>query len=45
VPAWKTKVDYSNVRRAEQGVVDPEKAAAFEHSPERREDATAVSKA
>ncbi|KAH7071756.1 high affinity glucose transporter [Paraphoma chrysanthemicola] len=42
VPAWKTKVDYSNVRRAEQGVVDPEKAAQFEHSPERKEDAGAV---
>lgn len=42
VPAWKTKVDYSNTRRAENGGVDPEKAAAFEHSPERREDANAA---
>src|SRR5689334_12241347 len=42
VPAWKTKVDYSNVRRAEQGGVDLEKAAQFEHSPERKEDAGAV---
>lgn len=37
VPAWKTKVDYSNSRGAEQGELDPEKAKQFEHSPERRE--------
>ena len=42
VPAWKTKVDYSNTRRAEKGVVDPEKAAAFEHSSERHENAADV---
>jgi sugar porter (SP) family MFS transporter len=41
VPAWKTKVDYSNVRNAERGVVDLEKKAAFEHSPERVENASA----
>ncbi|KAH8728123.1 high affinity glucose transporter [Phaeosphaeriaceae sp. PMI808] len=40
VPAWKTKVDYSNVRRAEQGAVDPEKAR-IEHSPERTENMSA----
>jgi hypothetical protein len=37
VPAWKTKVDYSNTKRAERG--DLEKAAALEHSPERMENA------
>lgn len=37
VPAWKTKVDYSNTKRAERG--DLEKAAKkLEHSPERTED-------
>jgi hypothetical protein len=40
VPAWKTKVDYSNSRRAEQGDLDPEKAKTFEHSPERVENAS-----
>jgi uncharacterized lipoprotein YehR (DUF1307 family) len=44
VPAWKTKVDYSNSRRAEQGDMDPEKAKALDHSPVRTEDA-AVTKA
>lgn len=39
VPAWKTRVDYSNSRRAEQGMMDSEKAAQFEHSPERTENA------
>ncbi|KAH4612425.1 hypothetical protein HBI26_150120 [Parastagonospora nodorum] len=39
VPAWKTRVDYSNSRRAEQGEVDPEKAKGLEHSPVRVEDA------
>ncbi|KAF1844463.1 high affinity glucose transporter [Cucurbitaria berberidis CBS 394.84] len=37
VPAWKTKVEYSNVRRAEQGMLDPEKAQALEQRPERHE--------
>lgn len=41
VPAWKTKVDYNNTKRAERG--DLEKAAALEHSPERREDTTSKS--
>lgn len=39
VPAWKTKVDYSTSRCVEQGEVDPEKARAFEHNPERHENA------
>lgn len=42
IPAWKTKVEYSTVRRAEKGVIDPEKAAAFEHTPERHENAEAT---
>ncbi|KAF1835132.1 high affinity glucose transporter [Decorospora gaudefroyi] len=37
VPAWKTKVEYSSTRRAERGELDSEKAAAYEHSPERVE--------
>jgi hypothetical protein len=42
VPAWKTKVDFSNTRRAENGGVDPEKAAKkMEHSPERMENTAA----
>lgn len=39
--AWKTKVDYSHIRRAEQGAVANEKALAMEGSPERRENAEA----
>lgn len=39
VPAWKTKPDFGNVRRVEQGMVDSEKAMAYEHSPERTENA------
>jgi hypothetical protein len=42
VPAWKTKVDFSAMRSAENGM-DPEKvqakAKAMEQSPERREEA------
>lgn len=37
VPAWKTRVEYSNVRRAEGGDVDVAKEKGFERSPERRE--------
>jgi hypothetical protein len=37
-PAWKTKVDYSNTRRAERGEIDNEKAIGLEHSPERIEE-------
>jgi hypothetical protein len=36
VPAWKTRVEYSNVRRAEGGAIDKE--GGFETSPERREE-------
>lgn len=41
VPAWKTRVDWSSSRRAEQGEVDAEKAKGLEHSPVRVEDAEA----
>jgi hypothetical protein len=41
VPAWKTKVDFSN-SRVERGESDPEKAAKkLEHSPERMENTAA----
>ncbi|KAI8932580.1 hypothetical protein NX059_010085 [Plenodomus lindquistii] len=36
VPAWKTKVDYSNSKRAERGELDAEKGK-LEHSPVRTE--------
>jgi hypothetical protein len=36
VPAWKTRVEYSNVRRVEGGAIDKEKR--FETSLERREE-------
>lgn len=39
VPAWKTKVGYSNSRRAEQGNVDPEKTSGFDHSSIKMENA------
>lgn len=45
VPAWKTKVDYSNTRRAERGELDAEKGKTMEHSPERREDVENAPKA
>lgn len=32
IPAWKTKVDYSNSRNAEKGNVDPEKLGGFDKS-------------
>ena len=37
VPAWKTKVDYAHVRKAEGGDVDVGKEKGIEGSPERRE--------
>jgi hypothetical protein len=45
VPAWKTKVDYSTSRRAEQGIVDPEKISGFEHSSVKMENADIETKA
>ena len=39
IPAWKTKVDYSSSRRAEQAVVDPEKIGGFDHSSMKMENA------
>jgi hypothetical protein len=36
VPAWKTRVEYSKVRRAEGEAIDKEKG--LEMSPERREE-------
>ena len=39
LPAWKTKPDFANSRRVERGIVDPEKAMQFEHSPVRVEEA------
>lgn len=38
-PAWKTRVEYSNTRRAERGELDNEKG--LEHSPVRVENAEA----
>lgn len=45
VPAWKTKVDFSSSRRAEQGVVDPEKIAGFDRNSVKMENADVETKA
>lgn len=43
VPAWKTRVEWQSVRRAEGGELsDKEKALHHEGSPERMENATKV---
>lgn len=45
VPAWKTKVDFNTSRRAEQGIVDPEKLAGFDHNSVKVENADVTAKA
>lgn len=43
-PAWKTRVDFSTSRRAEQGIVDPEKIGGFDQSSIKMENADLTTK-
>ncbi|KAH6644757.1 high affinity glucose transporter [Boeremia exigua] len=45
IPAWKTKVDFGNSRRAEQGIIDPEKIGGFDHSSVKMEKVDAETRA
>lgn len=44
-PAWKTRVDFSNSQRAEQGIIDPEKIGGFDQSSIKMENADLTAKA